>query len=131
MSKKRVRGLTEDEIDAVDKFVHRFVVENKRARARKFLLGNSEQRIEAIQRLADWLDTAVVIAAPRARELKAKFGPLSGRLFDHASVSRITMDDAQAFANGGFGAVFISDDGTTALLIPEVGEAVLCVRARE
>lgn len=128
MTKKRVREFTTEDIVTLDDFVDAFVIERQRIRARKLLLGDSEQRIAAIQRLPEWLDPGVCVTAVTSRDLKAKFSGLQGRLFDHARVSRVAIDDAETYAGGGFGAVFISDDNKVALLIPEVGESALCVR---
>jgi hypothetical protein len=54
---------------------------------------------------------------------------LQGELVDEDDVSRVTIDQARAFSNGGFGAFFVSDNGEVALLIPEVGKPTLCIRS--
>jgi hypothetical protein len=130
VSKKRNIALTDEEVGAIDAFINGFVVPTKRIRARRLLLGNSEQRIEAIQRLRDWLDPAVSVAVFRGLDLGVKFEGLQGRLLDHASLTRMPIDDAEAHANGGFGALFISDNRRVVLLIPEVGQSELCVTSR-
>jgi hypothetical protein len=125
--------LPEQVTRTIDAFLDGFVVKTKRERARKLLLGTSEQRIAALQKLPEWLEPALQTelkgksASPQ--QLEARFGKLEGHLIDHSGVCRVTIDEAQGVADGGFGALFISDNGKVGLQIPEVGAPTLTVRS--
>jgi hypothetical protein len=78
------KRLTEKQTNIIQRFIDCFIVETKRGRAKKLLLGTYEQRIEAIQKLPDWLDRAVQVEADATtpKALAARFGQLQGELVD-------------------------------------------------
>lgn len=127
MAKKK---LTDRQIGTIDNFINGFVAEEKRARARKLLLGGYEQRIAALQKLPEWLVEGVRVEdnAATLSELIVRFGKLQGSLVDEIEITEITIDSVCALAMGGFGALFISDNGAVAVLFPEIGRPTLCVR---
>jgi hypothetical protein len=114
---------------AVRGFVATFVVPNKRERAQLFLLGRPERRIATLQELPQWVEPTAQTdlngntGFPAA--LEKRFGNLRGLLLDDEGTSNCTIAEAVETADE-FGALFISDSGEIALLIPEVGPPTLC-----
>lgn len=124
MKKLRV---TEGDASAIGSFVNSYVSAQRRERARKLLLGTSEQRIECLQALPTWLDARIKtheLRGARPKEL-ASYANREGWLLDEKSFERIAVRDVPL--SGGFGGLFVSNDAQFALLIPEVGDVVLCI----
>lgn len=122
--------LNQPERQAIERFLASFVAAKKRVRAQKYLLGDSEQRVHAIQMLPDWLAPSVrteTIPANAAGQLAVRFGSVEGYLVEYSGVYRTLIDDAISVAKNGFGGLFVSDDNMVALLIPELGRPLLCL----
>jgi len=126
MSHVRKVKFSVEQIGVIERFVETFVLPSKRQRSKKLLLGNSEQRIEALQRLPDWIDPILVLEITDGRsEIPVGLGSLAGYLIDHTGATRVTLAEAEEVAQGGFGALFIADSGNIGLVVPEVGPPIL------
>lgn len=116
---------------AITTFVDTFITEIRRDRARRLLLGDYEQRIKGLQALPEWIDTSVTtqqLRGARPPEL-GRYGAVQGWCLDDKSFELLTLRDMAL--GGGFGALFVSDDMRIALLVPELGDVILCNAAQK
>lgn len=111
---------------AIERFVDAFITAQRRERARKLLLGKYEQRIQALQALPEWMNATVNTQELRgaAPAELAKHADVHGWFLDDKSFERAQLRDVPI--SGGFGALFVSEDGQFALIVPEVGNVLLC-----
>lgn len=116
---------------AIQRFVATFVIASKRERMLAMLSHRDRnKRNEAIQTVYKWIDPKLKSELEGntgfPQHLKARFGDLPGIFIDEANASHVSVAGAAVLAEGGFGAIFIADAATIALLFPEVGPATLC-----
>jgi hypothetical protein len=128
------RPASDDEATAaVNRFVTPFVLEPKRERIRAGLLHPKQQRrIESIHHAYKWIAPAVQTELEGntgfPQHLHARFGDLRGVMIDERAARHVTAAGAAVLASGQFGAIFVADGASLALLFPETGCPTLCMR---
>jgi hypothetical protein len=114
---------------ALQLFVDRFVVEDKRRQLHQRLLA-AERRGETLIALPRWLAGTPAPLAGRDQSpagLRARFGELAGVHLDDAGARRTTI--AGALEHGrGRASLFVGDTGWVALVSRADGPALLCSR---
>jgi len=120
--------------EALRRFVGAFVIKSKQDRVQTFLQGRREQRLEVLQHLPSWvipeLQTELDGNQGFPQHLQERFGSLRGVLIDDQAARRMTIAGAMwaTTMRGSAGALFVSDSGAVALLVPEDGPPTLCLR---
>jgi len=120
---------------AIERFIDAFVIKTKQERAGLLLRARSERRDETLQRLPSWvapgLQTELEGNADSPQHVQRRFGALRGVLIDYRGARRMTIAGAlwMSKVKIGFATLFISDAGSVALLVPETGRSILCVRS--
>jgi hypothetical protein len=119
---------------AIRCFVDGFVIESKRERAQRLLRGRPARWTDTMEHLPTWvepaLQTELVGNASLPKQLQERFGSLRGVLIDSRGARRTTIAGAMwtTTTSNGSGALFVSDSGELALLVPETGPPSLCHR---
>lgn len=122
------KAVSEEEVgEAIRTFIMQFVSVEKRARASLFLL-QPTKRSQGIGDLFSWLDQSVVSILKGSegfpQHLEERFGALCGILVMRQECTRVTVAEAASLHDD---SVFMSDDGSFAILFYDVGEPTLCL----
>jgi hypothetical protein len=117
---------------AVKRFAETFVMKRRRERVRGDLLHREAgRRNEAIQSVYKWIDPAMQSElegnAGFPQRLHERFGDLRGVMIDGHGARHVTAAGAAVLAQQGFGAIFVADSISLALLFPETGHPTLCL----
>jgi hypothetical protein len=119
---------TEDDVrQALSLFIKSFVVKSKQERAGVFLL-NSKKRELGIREVWQWLDSSKTEAlegsAGFPQHLATRLGPLRGVYVDAEQCALVTAPEAAVL--GQDCAIFVTRDGSIALVFAEIGPPTLC-----
>ena len=121
-------------LSAVKRFVDSFVLASKRDRIESGLLHPKRlRRSETLQTLYKWLDPKTTTELEGntgfPQHLHERFGDLRGLLLDENRMFHVTVAGAAVLSAGGFGAVFLAEERSLALLFLEDGPPILCMRS--